>query len=461
MEEILNILVNVSRYVFAILMTLYTLLAYVGATIRVEKKRTKIYTLETIIMFTIHLLGYVLLYLLTDDFRYALLYFVQFGLIFLTIVVYDILYPKASRLLINNMCLLLMIGFIVIGRLDFGRGLRQTIIAAGGTIITFFIPWIIKHFRNLRNLGWLYGLVGILSLGAVWVLGRAVFGANLSISIAGITFQPSEFIKIIFILFVAAMYNQSTSFPRIVITTLLAVVHIGILILSNDLGTGLIFFVVYLMMLLVATHNYLLVLAGVGAGAGAAAVAIKEVPHVATRIEIWKNPWATVTGSGFQICQSLFAMGAGGWFGVGILQGMPDKVPVVVKDFIFAAISEEFGIIFGICLLLICLNNLILMMNIASRCVTLFYRLVAVGIGVAYGFQVFLTVGSAMNMIPMTGVTLPFVSYGGSSVISALLMFGLINGMYNMRTDEGGVKHERKKKQPQTRRRTESAPRRA
>lgn len=460
MQEILNILVEMSKYLFAGLITLYTLFAYVGATIRVEKKRTKIYVFETLIMFSIHLLGYILLYLLEDDFRYAILYFVQFALIFMTIMIYDVLYPKASRLLINNMCLLLMIGFIIIGRLDFDRGVRQTLIAAVGTVITFFIPWMISHFKGLRNLSWLYCLIGVLSLAGVWVLGRSVYGANLNISIAGITFQPSEFIKIIFILFVASMYNKSTSFPRVVVTTLLAIIHIGILIASNDLGTGLIFFVVYLMMLFVATHNWLLLVAGTASGAGAAAVAIRLVPHVATRIEIWKNPWATVTGSGYQICQSLFAIGAGGWFGSGLLRGMPDKVPVVVKDFIFAAISEELGIIFGIAVLLICLNNLILMMNIASRCITLFYRLVAVGIGAAYGFQVFLTVGSAMNMIPMTGVTLPFVSYGGSSVISALLMFGLINGMYNMRKDEGEVKYDRKKKQTE-KRSAAAAPRRA
>ena len=126
---------------------------------------------------------------------------------------------------------------------------------------------------------------------------------------------------------------------------------------------------------------------------------------------------------------------------MGLYQGMPDKIPVAEKDFMFSALTEEFGIIFTVALLLICLNNLILMMNIASRCKTLFYRLVAVGLGVTYGFQVFLTVGGAIKMIPMTGVTLPFVSYGGSSIISSLVMFALINGMYNMRQDEGEAEH--------------------
>ena len=102
----------------------------------------------------------------------------------------------------------------------------------------------------------------------------------------------------------------------------------------------------------------------------------------------------------------------------------------------FSAITEEFGIIFAISLILICLDNLIIMMKIASRCNTLFYRLVAVGLGVTYGFQVFLTIGGAIKLVPMTGVTLPFVSYGGSSILSSLIVFALINGMYNMRQNE-------------------------
>jgi cell division protein FtsW len=137
----------------------------------------------------------------------------------------------------------------------------------------------------------------------------------------------------------------------------------------------------------------------------------------------------------------------GSWFGFGLCQGMPDKIPVVQKDFMFSAIVEEFGVIFSVSLILICLNNLILMMNIASRCKTLFYRLVAVGLGVTYGFQVFLTVGGAMKMIPMTGVTLPFVSYGGSSVLSSLIIFAIINGMYSMRQDEVNAYEKKRKKE--------------
>ena len=138
-------------------------------------------------------------------------------------------------------------------------------------------------------------------------------------------------------------------------------------------------------------------------------------------------------------------------------EGLPPRKYYSVTDKgleYISAISEEFGLIFSIALFLVCLNNLILMMNIASRCKTLFYRLVAVGLGVTYGVQVFLTVGGAIKFIPMTGVTLPFVSYGGSSILSSLIMFALINGMYNMRQDEGDRKDGRKQKTGQTKKKT-------
>ena len=231
--------------------------------------------------------------------------------------------------------------------------------------------------------------------------------------------------------------------------TVLAAAHVLVLVASNDLGAALIFFVVYLLMLFTATKKVSYLFAGLGAGSVAAVLAYHIFSHVKNRVTIWLDPWSTIDTTGYQICQSLFAIGMGSWFGYGLGQGMPDKIPVAEKDFMFSALTEEFGIIFTVALLLICLNNLILMMNIASRCKTLFYRLVAVGLGVTYGFQVFLTVGGAIKMIPMTGVTLPFVSYGGSSIISSLVMFALINGMYNMRQDEGEAEHGKGKTEKQ------------
>lgn len=121
----------------------------------------------------------------------------------------------------------------------------------------------------------------------------------------------------------------------------------------------------------------------------------------------WKNPLGVIDKEGYQICQSLFAIGTGGWFGMGLYQGMPDKIPVVEQDFVFAAISEELGGVFALCLLLVCVSCYLMFLNIAMQIRDQFYKLIALGLGTVYGFQVFLTIGGVTKFIPSTGVTLP------------------------------------------------------
>jgi len=433
------VFIELAKYIFAFFILFYVAASYYGAVAKNENIRKKIYIFQNILMFLMHLLGFLLLYQLNgENIDYLILYFVQFIYLFIIIVVYDVLYPKASRLLVNNMCMLLSIGFVMLARLNYDKCIRQFVIAIGGTLITFFIPWLLKKVRGFRSFGWVYGVVGLALLLAV-LFGSQVYGANLVLSLGPVSLQPGEFVKILFVMFVASMFYKSTSLKQIIIVTLAAALHVIVLVLSKDLGAALIFFVVYILMLYIATKKVGWCLAGLFTGSAAAVLAYFLFGHVRQRVTIWRDPWTTIDTTGYQICQSLFAIGMGSWFGYGLAQGAPERIPIVEKDFMFSAITEEFGIIYAVALILICLNNLILMMNIASRCKTLFYRLVAVGLGVTYGFQVFLTVGGAMKMIPMTGVTLPFVSYGGSSMVSSLIMFALINGMYNMRQDEGEV----------------------
>ena len=447
------VFIEVSKYIFAFLLCFYAAAAYRGAVMK-EEKRKFTYAFQNVIMFMIHLLGFLILYQLNnEDIKYLILYFAQFIYLFVTIFVYDVLYPKASRLLVNNMCMLMSVGFIMIARLNYDKCVKQFVIAVLGTVIMFLVPWLIKSVKSFRNFGWIYCVAGLVLLCAV-LLGNKVYGANLTLSIGAFSVQPAEFVKILYVMFVASMFNKSTTFKQTCIVTVFAALHVIILVLSTDLGAALIFFVVYIAMLYIATRKLSYAGAGLLAGAGASVIAYKLFSHVRARVVVWRNPWEYIDTSGYQICQSLFAIGMGSWFGYGLCQGMPDKIPVAEKDFMFSAITEEFGLIFSISLFLVCLNNLILMMNIASRCKTLFYRLVAVGLGVTYGVQVFLTVGGAIKFIPMTGVTLPFVSYGGSSILSSLIMFALINGMYNMRQDEGDRKDGRKKKTIQTKKKT-------
>ena len=432
--------IEISKYLFTGLFAIFTLISYIGATMHNKKTLNGIYGVQTVITIAFLAIGNIVLFTANDnDMKYLTLLGFELALIIVTIVVYDLAYKKASKLLVNNMLFLISVGLVIIARLDYDNVVRQLIFVYAGMVITFFIPMLIKKMRFLRNLGWVYATIGVVLLAIVLVASRVTYGAKISINIGGFTFQPSEFVKILFVFCIASMFNKAITWKQIIITTAIALVHIVILVASNDLGAAIIFFVVYLMMLYVATRKVYFLLGGAGLGFLGAFLAEKAVPHVAKRFEAWKDPWSNIYGSGYQIAYALFSIAAGGWFGTGLTQGSPTTIPFVANDMVFAAITEEMGMISGILLLFICLNCIILIMNIASKCNTLFYRLVAVGLGATYAFQVFLTVGGTIKLIPLTGVTLPFVSYGGSSIISSLIMFAFINGMYNMRQVEQEV----------------------
>ena len=165
--------------------------------------------------------------------------------------------------------------------------------------------------------------MGIVSLGAVVVAGRVSYGAKLGFDIAGISVQPSELVKIVFVFFVASSFKKSLEFKNVVITTALAAFHVLILVASKDLGAALIIFMVYLTMLYVATRQPLYILAGLGAGSAASVVAYHLFNHVRVRVLAWKDPLAAYDNGGYQVAQSLFAIGTGGWFGMGLLH-FPD-----------------------------------------------------------------------------------------------------------------------------------------
>lgn len=434
----LNLIIEVSQYVMILLFAVYTMQCYISQIKGLKKEtRNHFYHWQRIIIYIIHMLASNLIYIVTDDLRMVILYIAQFVLISVIQCFYLFFYPKASRLLTNNMCMLLVIGFVMITRISPERAIKQTIIAAISAVLAFLVPVCIKGVGFVRKLYPVFAIGGLGCLLTVLVTGMISYGAKLSISIAGIAFQPAEFVKISFIFFVAGMLYKNISFKRVCITTIIAAAHVLILVASKDLGAALIFFVVYLMMLVVSTKNLLYLLGGTGAGSIASVIAYKLFSHVRVRVLAWQNPLAVIDKEGYQISQSLFAIGTGGWIGLGLYKGEPNKIPVVVQDFIFSAIAEEFGGIFAVCLIFVCLSCLLLFLNIAKQIKDPFHKLLALGLGTLYGFQGFLTIGGVTNFIPSTGVTLPLVSYGGSSILSSVIIFAIVQGLYIIKQDEG------------------------
>lgn len=432
-----SIFCEVSKYLMIILFALYVLNCFSALKRNARERQESILRHQNIWMFLLHLDGYLVLFDQTDNPKLLLFYGAQVIFFLIVISSYKLLYEKSAQLLVNNMCMLLAIGFLVLTRLSYEKAVKQFTIAVGSMVIALGIPFLVKKIRFVRNLSWLYAAVGLGALSVVAALGATSYGAKISYTIAGISVQPSEFVKIIFVFFVAGMLYCSVSFRQVFLTTAVAAAHVIVLVFSRDLGGALIFFVVYLTMLYVATRNPFYFIGGLLAGSAASVVAYKLFSHVRVRVVAWQDPLSVIDKEGYQICQSLFAIGTGGWFGVGLNQGTPDKIPVVEQDFVFSAISEEMGGVFALCLILVCMSCFVMFLNIAMQLKDGFYKLVALGLGTTYGFQVFLTIGGVIKFIPSTGVTLPLVSYGGSSLFSTIILFAVIQGFYIMRESEG------------------------
>lgn len=432
----INLIIDVSRYLMILLIALYTYFNFSVFSTRDELKKKKICRRQNFAMFLIHLLAYLIIWFETEDERMLVFYLAQVLFFFLYLFLYRLFYRNVSRLLVNNMCMLLTVGFIMLTRLSFDRAMKQFVIVVAAALITWIIPFVIDRVWQLSKIPWIYGIGGLLLLGIVCIAGTSSYGAQLSLGLGEFSFQPSEFVKISYVFFIATMFYRSTSFKTVLIVTGIASLHILILVISKDLGSALIFFVTYVFMLFIATGKWLYLLAGAGGGSLASVLAFQLFGHVRTRVAAWLNPWADIAGKGYQITQSLFAIGTGGWFGMGLYRGLPRKIPVVEKDFIFSAISEELGAVFALCILFICLGCFLQFMMIASRMQAMFYKLIAFGLGTIYIIQVFLTVGGVTKFIPSTGVTLPFVSYGGSSILSTFIIFGIIQGLYILKRNE-------------------------
>ncbi|MDD3253203.1 MAG: FtsW/RodA/SpoVE family cell cycle protein [Lachnospiraceae bacterium] len=431
-----NVIIEVSKYLLILLMAIYTYLNFSYFRFHEEGEQNRTCRRQNVAMFLIHFVAYAILFLKSEDERVVLFYLAQVIFLEAYIGLYRLFYRKMSRILVNNMCMLLCVGFIILTRLSFEKAMRQFLIVAVSALVTWIIPFIMDRVWQLSRIPWVYGILGLVLLIVVWIVGNNSFGAQLSIQIAGIAFQPSEFVKLSFVFFVATMFYRSTDFMTIVVTTAMAAAHVLVLVLSKDLGSALIFFVTYLTMLFVATGSWGYLITGMMGGCGASVVAYALFSHVRTRVAAWSNPWQDIDNRGYQITQSLFAMGTGGWFGMGLYQGMPYKIPVVEKDFVFAAISEELGGIFAVCVLLICLGCFLQFMMIAAKMQSVFYKLIAFGLGIVYVTQVFLTVGGVTKFIPSTGLTLPLVSYGGSSILSTFILFGVIQGLYILKRND-------------------------
>lgn len=447
-----SILVEISKYVIIILFAIYTWHCFTVFIGKNAERKDMVYRRQNKIMYGIHFICSLVLFLNSMDMKLLLLYLVQLLMLVFINKAFLYVYRNASKLVLNNMLMLLMIGFIMLERLNPDYAIRQMAFAGATCLLGLFIPLIIEKFGYFDRFGVVYAVLGILMLALVFVIGKEKNGARNWIIIGSFAMQPSEFVKIIYVFFIAAFLAKSAELKNVVKVGIAAAVHVLILVVEKDLGTALIYYITFLVILYVASRQPAYLGLGLGAGAVAAVVAYQLFSHVQNRVIAWQNPWGNIDKAGYQVAQSLFAIGTGGWFGMGLGEGLPTKIPVAESDFIFAAISEELGGFFAICLILVEVSCFLLFVNIALRMTRRFYKLTAIGLAIEYIFQVFLTIGGVTKFIPSTGVTLPLISYGGSSVISTVILFCIIQGMYVLNCREEDDIERRPKSGAQERR---------
>lgn len=325
-------------------MVIYTLQSILIFAKRSEEAREFLFIRQNVVMFCLHFVAFMVLYLQMNQSQILFFYGEQALYLAATLIFFRHLYPKASKLAINNMCMLITIGFIMVTRLSYDQSVKQFQICVIGTVIALIVPWLISKLKFITKFAVVYAILGIGLLVAVAVMATVTNGAKLSLTIAGITLQPSEFVKIIYVFCIAGMLSKSTEFSQIVKTTILAAVHVLILVISTDLGSALIYFMTYLIMLYVATRDWKWLALGFGAFVVAAVAAYFLFAHV--RAPAWrsgKDHSVFMKEAAIRWHRHCLRSRPGGWFGTGLYQGSPTEIPYVDQDFMFAAIARRDG----------------------------------------------------------------------------------------------------------------------
>ncbi len=336
------------------------------------------------------------------------------------------------------------IGYVFVARINPDLAANQAIWTLIGITAYCLTLFFIRRVRVLEDYSYIFLFAGLflLLMPLLPGIGQTLNGSRIWVKIGPISFQPGEFAKIALAVFFASYLGNRrqllslTTFKfgpinlpplRFFAPVLMAWgVAILVMVYERDLGSSLLFFVLFLCILWVATEKISYVIVGLGLFGLAGLVAYRSFSHVALRVDTWLNPWADPRGDAFHITEASFAMAEGGLTGTGPGLGDPGRIPIAESDFIFAAIGEELGLV-GDTIILIAFMLLVGSgLRIAARAEDAFDKLLAVGLSTLLGIQAFIIIGGVVRLVPLTGVTLPFVSYGGSSLLANYVIIALL-----------------------------------
>lgn len=383
----------------------------------------------------------------TATLSYAALFL---GLYLAAHVVARLSLPAADPYLLPVIALLTGVGLTMIYRVEPELALRQGLWIVAGLAGFAACSFFIGDYRRLDGVKYVLGITAIvlLALPAIPGLGATINGASLWVRVGSISFQPGELAKVLIVVFLAGYLRDKrevlTRGPALL--GLPSLKHLGPLLLflggamlvlfqTNDLGGALLYFSVFLTMLYVATGRWLYVISGLGLFALGAYGLYQVVGHVQDRVAIWLDPWQDPTGAGYQLVQSIYAISSGGLFGSGLGQGVlltedgRTYIPFLETDFIYSALAQELGLFGAAAVILLYVVLVYRGFKIAMLADDGFSKLLATGLTATIGLQAFIIVGGVTGLIPLTGITLPFVSYGGSSIVANFLLIWLLLGV--------------------------------
>ena len=383
----------------------------------------------------INVIAFWLLHMYVADDSYTVLY-TGAAVLIISLITYASIYfgGMGDVYLFPIVYLLVTLGVVMICRINYDKGMKQVLwylISIGAFYISFFCY---RYIKNLNKLKWIYYAGGILLFIFTLIFGTKINGAKNWIVLGRFSIQPSELIKLCFIFFLACYYSSREKLLYKGIKERYAVmacvyVYLGFLILQREWGIMLLFFSAYMVMEYIFEGDFKILAGNFLLACGGCYVGYLVMNHIQVRVQTWLDPWADITGRGYQITQSLFAIASGGFFGTGLGQGRPGYIPEVHSDFIFSAICEELGLFGGFAIIMLFFIFTYRGIKIALKLPDGFDKCVATGITVMFGLQTFIIVGGVIKMIPLTGVTLPFISYGGSSLLSSFISLGILQAI--------------------------------
>lgn len=399
---------------------------------RKKKRRTQLGSLTALIEL-FFFVAFGLLFLQDLSFQTLLMAVLTPVAIKLTVKLLPRLFPM-DRMLLSLISFLCALGVLLQYRYSPTRGMTQVFNCGVGLLSMIGCALLVRHIRNWKYLIFpmILGCCGLLALPFIFRAANANKGATAWVGFGSMTMQPSELVKIA-VLFVLSYY---LSRRKVISAILFTGLMLAFLMLQRDLGTAAIYGGTALVMLYAATSSPLLIGSILGAGVGGVAMMYMLFKDsyfrtVQNRINNWLDPFSTYDqlGGGYQIVQALIAHANGGWWGTGLGLGNASVIPEFRTDFIFSALINEFGFIFAI--LVLCVYAFIALrgVDIALRSSSAFHSLLALGCAAIFAVQTFIIIGGVTKFIPMTGVTVPFLSYGGTSLVSCMGIMGVLQGV--------------------------------